>query len=94
MSVNRPRRKLTLDETVTYKIAVSGNLEEAQLGWVDAAMITSNNDLESPISTVSGSFDQAALHGLLRHLYSRGFPLISVNLFDLSEGSDGGQSTV
>jgi len=32
-----------------------------------------------PISTLIGTVDQAALHGLLRRLYSLGLPLISVN---------------
>jgi hypothetical protein len=32
-----------------------------------------------PISTLTGTVDQAALHGLLRRLYSLGVPLISVN---------------
>jgi hypothetical protein len=31
-----------------------------------------------PTSTLSGTFDQAALQGLLRRLYSLGLPLISV----------------
>ncbi|MEJ2265790.1 MAG: hypothetical protein P8X95_20285 [Anaerolineales bacterium] len=36
----------------------------------------------SPITTLTGIFDQAALHGLLRQLYSRGLPLISVNCIE------------
>jgi hypothetical protein len=31
-----------------------------------------------PIATLIGTLDQAALHGLLRRLYSLGLPLISV----------------
>jgi hypothetical protein len=31
-----------------------------------------------PVTTLSGAFDQAALHSLLRRLYSLGLPLISV----------------
>jgi hypothetical protein len=32
-----------------------------------------------PVTTLTGALDQAALHGLLRRLYSLGLPLISVN---------------
>ena len=32
-----------------------------------------------PITTLTGTVDQAALQGLLRRLYSLGLPLISVN---------------
>ncbi len=32
----------------------------------------------SPITTLTGTVDQAALHGLLRRLYALGLPLISV----------------
>lgn len=34
------------------------------------------------VSTITGVFDQAALQGLLRRLYSLGFPLICVNSID------------
>jgi len=33
----------------------------------------------SPVTTLTGLVDQAALHGLLRRLYSLGLPLNSVN---------------
>jgi hypothetical protein len=32
-----------------------------------------------PVTTLTGTMDQAALHGVLRRLYSVGLPLISVN---------------
>jgi hypothetical protein len=32
-----------------------------------------------PVTTLTGIVDQAALHSLLRRLYSLGLPLISVN---------------
>jgi hypothetical protein len=36
----------------------------------------------TPITTLTGVVDQAALHGLLRRLYALGLPLISVNLIE------------
>jgi hypothetical protein len=35
-----------------------------------------------PVTTLTGTVDQAALHGLLRRLYSLGLPLISVICVD------------
>jgi hypothetical protein len=37
----------------------------------------------SPITILTGTFDQAALQGLLRCLYSLGLPLISVNCVEV-----------
>ena len=37
-----------------------------------------------PVTTLTGTIDQAALQGLLRLLYSLGLPLISVNCLDCS----------
>jgi hypothetical protein len=38
-----------------------------------------------PITTLTGTVDQAALQGLLRRLYSLGLPLLSVNRVDTEE---------
>jgi len=38
---------------------------------------------QMPITTLTGSLDQAALLGLLRCLYSLGLPLISVNCLEV-----------
>jgi hypothetical protein len=40
-------------------------------------IILSDGD-EPPVATLTGTFDQAALQGALRRLYSLGLPLISV----------------
>ena len=45
------------------------------------------DDDGTPVTTLTGSVDQAALHGLLRRLYSLGLPLISVNCLGLTEAS-------
>jgi hypothetical protein len=37
-----------------------------------------SNSVGRPVTTLTGTFDPAALHGLLRRLYSLGLPLISV----------------
>jgi hypothetical protein len=44
----------------------------------------------SPVTTLTCTVDQAALHGLLRRLYSLGLPLISVTW--LKAGPHAGRS--
>lgn len=77
------KRKLTLDRPVTYQIRVPGCLDESWSDW-DSSMkvaVESGGD-GPPVTTLTGTLDQAALQGLLRRLYSLGLPLISVNWLD------------
>lgn len=79
MKMKPAEKKLTLGRPATYQIKVPGNLEES---WLDSAgaitiSIESKGD-NPPVATITGAFDQAALQGLLRRLYSLGLPLISV----------------
>ena len=75
----KDKRKLTLDQVVPYEIKVPGQLDAS---WIDQAGQTTIKVLchgnEPPVTTLTGTFDQAALHGLLRRLYALGLPLISV----------------
>jgi hypothetical protein len=78
------KQKLTLDRPATYQIKVPGHLDESWLDWDGEITISTDyeeNDL--PVSTITGAFDQAALQGLLRRLYSLGLPLISVNWIEV-----------
>jgi hypothetical protein len=77
--MNEVKQKLTLDRPATYQIKVPGHLDESWADWVGGMMVTVEGDRDGlPVSTLTGSFDQAALQGLLRRLYSLGLPLISV----------------
>ena len=72
-------RILTLDRPATYQIKVPGHLDESWSDGIKEMMITTGSGADgTPITTLTGSFDQAALLGLLRRLYSLGLPLISV----------------
>ena len=76
-------RKLTLDRPATYQIKVPGYLDDSWSKW-DRKMtiaVESNGD-GPPVTILTGTFDQAALQGLLRRLYSLGLPLISVICID------------
>ena len=73
------RHKLTLDWPATYQIKVPGELDESWSDWAGAMTIKVESQGDGPpVTTLTGIFDQAALHGFLRRLYSLGLPLISV----------------
>ncbi|MFC2023175.1 hypothetical protein ACFLT5_00355 [Chloroflexota bacterium] len=73
------RRKLSLDRAAIYQIQVPGELDESWTDW-DGRMTVSVESVGDgpPVTTLTGTVDQAALQGLLRRLYSLGLPLISV----------------
>ena len=74
------RQKLTLDRPATYQIKVPGELDESWSDWAGGMTITvESEDDGPPVTTLTGTIDQAALQSLLRRLYSLGLPLISVN---------------
>ena len=76
--------RLSLDRPVTYEIKVPGVIDVSRTDWAAGLKITFESEAHDPAITIlAGEFDQAALHGLLRQLYSMGLPLISVNCFEL-----------
>lgn len=76
MKINK--QKLTLDRPVTYQIIVPGALDKKWLDWNGGMTATVESDKSgNPITVLTLTVDQAALQGLLRHLYSLGLPLIS-----------------
>jgi hypothetical protein len=77
--MNELNGKLTLDRPMAYEIRVPGVLDENMTEWgCEISIEVKNEDNNSCISLLKGTFDQAALLGLLRRLYSQGSPLISV----------------
>ena len=73
------KQKLTLDRPATYQIKVPGELDESWSDWVGGMTITVESEGKGPpFTTFTGTVNQAALHGVLRRLYSLGLPLISV----------------
>jgi hypothetical protein len=74
------RQKLTLDRPAVYEIKVPGELDESWTDWDGKMAVTVESEGEGPpVTTLTGTLDQAALQGLLRRLYSLGLPLISVS---------------
>jgi len=73
------KQKLTLDRPATYEIQVPGQIGESWSPWIGDLTITVESEEDGwLVTTLTGTLDQAALHGLLRRLYSLGLPLISV----------------
>jgi hypothetical protein len=80
------KQKLTLDRPATYQIKVPGHLGESWADWAGGMTITVDCEGDGlPVTTLTGTVDQAALQGLLRRLYSLGLPLLSVNRVDAEE---------
>jgi hypothetical protein len=78
--MKKVKRKLTLDRPAIYQIKVPGELDESWSDWAGGMTITVESEGDGPpVTTLTGTLDQAALQGLLRRLYSLGLPLISVN---------------
>jgi hypothetical protein len=79
MMVNFP--KLTLDTPVTYHIKIPGTFAEDRSEWNGGVRIMQEQDEHGhPFTVLVATVDQAALHSLLRRLYSMGIPLISIQL--------------
>jgi hypothetical protein len=77
------RQKLTLDRAAVYEIKVPGELDERWSDWDGKMTVKVEREGEGPpITTLTGIVDQAALHSVLRRLYSLGLPLISVICVD------------
>ena len=76
-------QKLTLYQPVRYEIIIPGELDEKWLDWNGGMSTSIESDRNGdPITILTLTVDQAGLHGLLRHLYSLGLPLISVLCVD------------
>jgi hypothetical protein len=78
--MKKVRQKLSLHRPATYHIKVPGHLDESWSDWAGGMTImVASEGGGPPVTTLTGDVDQAALHRLLRRLYSLGLPLISVN---------------
>jgi NAD(P)-dependent dehydrogenase (short-subunit alcohol dehydrogenase family) len=75
----KSRQRLTLARPATYQISVPGQTGESWADWAGGMTIAVDSEGDGPpVTTLTGTLDQAALHGLLRRLYSLGLPLVSV----------------
>jgi hypothetical protein len=58
-----------------YEIRIKGHLDDRRIAWFEGLNVTRE---ENGCTLLSGRFDQAALHGLLRRVRDLGIPLVSV----------------
>ena len=72
------RQKLTLDRPATYQIKVPGHLDQRWSDWDGKITITIDSDVDGlPVTTLSGSFDQAAeIREILEELVSKGIEIV------------------
>jgi hypothetical protein len=69
-----------------FQIKIAGQPSDNWSDWIDKVTIQIDTDPAGPATTtLTGSFDQAGLIGMLRRLYSLGYPLISVNCIETLE---------
>lgn len=88
MNQNR-KQKLTLDRPALYQIKVPGKLDASWSDWVGEMSVSVRSDETGlPVTFLTGTFDQAALQGFLRRLYSLGIPLISVICLDFLQNTE------
>jgi len=77
--MKKVKQKLTLDEPATYRIKVPGELDARWSDWAGGMTLAVESGGDGPpVTTLTGTVDQAALQSVLRRLYSLGLPLISV----------------
>jgi hypothetical protein len=68
-----------LDQPVLYQIGVRGRLDASWSAWFDGMMLgTGTGPDGTPVTTLTGPLDQAALHGVLRRIRDLGLPLLEV----------------
>ena len=82
--MNKLEHKLTLYQPTIYQIKVPGEIDQRWSDWAEGMTIVVDSAVDDeghgpPVTTLTGTLDQAALQGLLRRLYSLGLPLIAVH---------------
>ena len=83
-------KKLTLDRPTTYRIRLPGELHESWTDWDGKMTVTVEREGDGPpVTVLTGIVDQAALHSLLRRIYSLGLPLVSVICLECSSENGG-----
>ena len=75
------KRPFSFSQPMTYLIKVTGHLDERLVKWNEPITeVVQGLEQGTPITMLTCTVDQAALHGLLRRLYGLGLPLIAVQI--------------
>jgi hypothetical protein len=74
-----------VDRLTNYQIRILGQLDERWLRWFEGLLVTYQPQGET---LISGTLDQAALHGVLNRIRDLGLELISVQQIPPRTGPD------
>ena len=67
------------DERAVYQIKVEGNLDERWSDWFSGLTVVAGSEGEgTPVTTLTGWMDQAALRGILNKIWDLNLTLVSV----------------
>jgi hypothetical protein len=84
--MKKAEQKLTLDGPTSYQIKVPGELDARWPDWAAGMTLAVESGGDGlPVTTLTGTVDQAALQSVLRRLYSLGLPLISVTCVECGQ---------
>jgi len=72
----------SFNETLEYQIRVRGHLGTDWSDWLDGFSVKRRTDGDT---LITGTMDQAALHGLLKKFRDTGLMLLSINTSDPGE---------
>ena len=84
--MKKAEQKLTLDGPTSYQIKVPGELDARWSDWAAGMTLAVESGGDGlPVTTLTGTVDQAALQSVLRRLYSLDLPLISVTCVECGQ---------
>jgi hypothetical protein len=83
--LNQEGELFSLSQPLSYRVSVQGRVGERWQDWFEQLVITFDRGASDiPITLLEGTLaDQAALHGLLRKLYTLGFVILSLKCTDV-----------
>jgi hypothetical protein len=71
--------KRKADESAVYRIEVEGTLDERWSDWFSGLAVVAGSEGEgTPVTTLTGLMDQAALRGILNKVWDLNLTLVSV----------------
>ena len=80
-----------LDERAVYQIEVQGSLDDRWSDWFSGLTVLPGDEGEErPVTTLTGSMDQAALRGILNRIWDLNLTLVSVVSIEPDGSSKGG----
>jgi hypothetical protein len=83
-------QQYNFDNLIDYRIEVAGHFDMNLPECLDEKTVSIISDFSNGnVTTLTGTYDQAGLLGLLRCLYYLGLPIVSVNKIKSEENQKG-----